>query len=146
LAERHNVRLLDLLASTARELVDRLEADACTVSRVIGDVLILVTEAAPEGRSLQRGQGFLISDHPRTRNALETGVPVSLTLEDPDLDGAEATALEELGFASFLMLPLELRGGTWGLVEVYRTFPRPFAEDDVRAAQATLARVTARAG
>ena len=36
------MRLLDLLSATANELVHRLDADGCAISRVIGDVLILV--------------------------------------------------------------------------------------------------------
>jgi GAF domain-containing protein len=141
-----NLRLLDLLAATAQELVDALQADACTVSRAIGDVLILVTERAPEGRTLLMGQGYLVPDYPQTQAVLQTGVPHALTLEDDDVDAAEASVLEELGFKSLLMLPLLIGGATWGLVEVYRETTVPFSADDVRIAGEIVARTSARAG
>jgi GAF domain-containing protein len=141
-----NLRLLDLLAATAQELVDGLRADACTVSRAIGDVLILVTERAPEGRTLLMGQGYLVPDYPQTQSVLQTGVPRALTLEDDDVDAGEASVLEELGFKSLLMLPLPIGGTTWGLVEVYRLAAVPFSTDDVRIAGEIVARTSARAG
>jgi GAF domain-containing protein len=145
LTETGNLRLLDLLAATAEELVTSLAADACTVSRVIGDVLILVTERAPEGKSLLLGQGYLVPDYPLTQEVLSSGRPRALTLADEDIDPAEATVLEELGFASLVMLPLAIGGVTWGLVEVYRSEPRAFDENHVRIAVEILARTSTRA-
>ena len=146
MAETSNVRLLDLLTETARELVERLDAEASSVSRVIGDVLIQVSEFAPEGRTLMMGQGYLVSDYPLTQNVLSSRRPIALTLEDEDVDPGEARVLREHGFASLLMLPLEIGGGSWGLVEVYRAEPRPFTADDLRVATEILARTVERAG
>jgi GAF domain-containing protein len=146
LAETFNLRLLDLLKSTATDLVDELDGQACAISRTIGDVLIMIIDLAPEGRSLQLGGGFLVSDYPLTQEVLATGRPRMLTLHDPHVDPHEATVLRELGFASLLMLPLELNGGPWGLVEVYRTEPVPFTDDDVRAAGAIVSRAAALVG
>lgn len=140
-----NLRLRDLLAATARDLVAGLDADACTVSRVIGDVLILVTEEAPEGKTLLMGQGYLVPDYPQTQVVLSSGRPRALTLADEDVDPAEASVLHEVGFASLLMLPLEIGGITWGLVEVYRLEPVAFSEKDIRVAGEILARTSARA-
>jgi transcriptional regulator with GAF, ATPase, and Fis domain len=145
LHETSNLRLFELLAETARELVDRLKADASSVSRVIGDVLILVAECAPEGRTLQMGQGYLVPDYPATQGVLATGTPRILTLADEDVDAEEARVLTELGFASLLMLRLEIDGATWGLVEVYRAEPLAFTGDDVRVAREILARTSSRA-
>jgi hypothetical protein len=145
LHETSNLRLFDLLAETARELVDRLKADASSVSRVIGDVLILVAECAPEGRTLQMGQGYLVPDYPATQSVLATGTPRTLTVADADVDQEEARVLDELGFASLLMLRLDIGGATWGLVEVYRAEPASFTADDVRIAREILARTSRRA-
>ena len=120
-----NVSLQDALEAMADVLVRELEADACAVSRVIGDVLILIAERH-DGETLQLGQGYLISDYPLTRAVLATGEPRTLTLDDPDVDRAEATTLRDLGYGSLLMLALELNGARWGLVEVYRRGTRPF--------------------
>jgi GAF domain-containing protein len=141
----NNLRLRDLLAATAQELVAGLDADACTVSRVIGDVLILVTEEAPEGKTLLMGQGYLVPDYPQTQAVLSSGRPRALTLADDDVDPAEASVLHEVGFASLLMLPLAIGGVTWGLVEVYRLEPVAFSEKDIRVAGEILARTSARA-
>jgi GAF domain-containing protein len=146
LVETFNLRLLDLLKSTAIQLVDELEAQACAISRTIGDVLIMVIDLAPDGRSLQLGGGFLVSDYPLTQEVLATGRPRMLTIDDPDVDEQEAAVLRQLGFGSLMMLPLELNGGPWGLVEVYRTDTVPFTEDDIRAAGSVVARAAALVG
>ena len=140
------MRLLDLLAETARELVDRLDATASSISRAIGDVLIQVTEYAPDGRTLLIGAGYLVPDYPLTQIVLASREPRAMTLADADVDPAEARVLRALGFASLLMLPLEIGGSPWGLVEVYRAEPLPFTADDVRVATEILARTSARAG
>lgn len=118
----------------AGDLVDRLDADACAISRVIGDVLILVAERAHDGTGLQQGQGYLVSDFPQTAEVLELRKPRALTLDDPDLDPGEALILRAHGFGSLAMLPLELNGSLWGLVEVYRVGRRRFTEAEIRAA------------
>jgi len=129
-----NLRLLDVLGAAADALVDELDADACAISRVIGDVLILVTERVQAGSTLQSGQGYLVPDYPQTGEVLETRVPRTLTLDDPDVDAGEAAILRALGYGSLMMLPLEINGSTWGLVEVYRMDRRPFTSADVARA------------
>lgn len=124
-------RLADVLNRLAEELCRRLDADACAISRVIGDVLILVAEKAPEGTTLQLGQGYLVSDFPLTVRVLETGEAAVLTLEDTGVDEAEAELLLALGFAALLMLPLVVDGAPWGLVEVYRRAARAFTADEI---------------
>jgi GAF domain-containing protein len=133
-AEALNRRLLDVLNALASELVETLDADACAISRIIGDVLIMVAELVPEGRTLLHGQGYLVSDYPQTGVVLETLMPQALTLDDPDVDEAEASVLREQGFAAVLMSPLLLNGGLWGLVEVYRLDARPFTQEQLEQA------------
>lgn len=140
MSEGLNLRLLDVLAAMAASLVEELRADACAVSRVIGDVLILVHEEVGEGQTLQLGQGYLVTDYPQTAQVLATGMPCALTLDDVDVDSAEAAVLRDLGYRSLVMLPLELKGAVWGLVEVYRRAAEPFTDADVKRAR-KLARV-----
>jgi GAF domain-containing protein len=134
------LRLLDVLSGTAHELVDALGAQACGISRAVGDMLILVVEYADDGRSIQLGQGYLVSDYPETRRVLADREPRALTLDDPDVDGSEAAVLRELGYGSLLMLPLVLNDELWGLVEVYRSDMRRFSDDDARIAKGLLDR------
>jgi GAF domain-containing protein len=134
MAEALNLRLLDVLNALADDLVTQLPADACSISRVIGDVLILVAERVPGGATLQSGQGYLVPDYPQTAEVLATGTPRALTVDDADADAGEVAILRTLGFSVLLMLPLELGGERWGLTEIYRTELRPFGADDVRRA------------
>jgi GAF domain-containing protein len=134
------LRLLDVLSGTAHELVEALGAQACGISRAIGDMLILVVEYADDGRSIQLGQGYLVSDYPETSRVLADREPRALTLDDPDVDGSEAAVLRELGYGSLLMLPLVLNDELWGLVEVYRSDMRRFSDDDARIAKGLLDR------
>jgi GAF domain-containing protein len=129
-----NLRLLDVLANLVDDLCERLAADGCVISRVIGDVLIMVAERAPEGVTLQQGQGYLVPDFPKTADVLGTGHPLALTLDDPGVDEAEAAILRDYGFGSLLMLPLTLNGDLWGLIELYRIGTRPFSEDEMKLA------------
>ena len=105
---------------------------------MIGDVLILVTERVQAGSTLQSGQGYLVPDYPQTAQVLETRAPRTLTLDDPDVDAGEAAILRGLGYGSLVMLPLEINGSAWGLVEVYRIDRRPFTDADVKRARRAL--------
>lgn len=136
-----NLKLLDVLSNIADDLIARLDADACAISRVIGDVLILVAERIPGGGTLQMGQGYLVPDFPQTAEVLRTGEPRSLTLDDAEVDDAEATVLRAHGFGALAMFTLELNGAVWGLVEVYRRERRAFSDADMRLA-GELTRVT----
>jgi GAF domain-containing protein len=135
------MRLLDLLEETTRALAAALDADACAISRALGDVLLLVTECVPPGRTLQLGQGYLVSEYPETVAVLERHEPRAVCIGDEGVDEAEEEVLRSLGYASLLMLPLVLGGQTWGLVEVYRAEPVPFGAVEIRAATSVLAGV-----
>ena len=132
--EALNRPLLDVLNALAGDLVETLDADACAISRVIGDVLIMVAERVPDERTLLHGQGYLVSDYPQTAEVLETRVPRALTLADPDVDDAEASVLREQGFGAVVMVPLDVNGAVWGLVEVYRLEPVAFTDEQVEQA------------
>ena len=119
----------------ARELVVQLDADAAVISRALGDVLLMVTHHTADGSSLDLGQGFLVSDYPATQQVLATSEPSALTLDDENVDEAEARLLRELGFASLLMLRFDVGAQPWGLVEVYRTDARAFDAGDVARAR-----------
>jgi GAF domain-containing protein len=128
-------RLRDVLSTMADDLVGKLDADASAISRVIGDVLIIVAERTPDGETLQQGQGYLVPDFPQTEEVLRSREPRALTLDDPDLDSAEALVLRDYGFGALVMLPLELDGNAWGLVEVYRKERRAFTDAEIALAR-----------
>lgn len=135
MTEAAGTRLVDVLRERARHLVARTAADACVLSRVLGDVLIIVTRVTADAAPLELGQGFLVSDYPVTKAVLRTGDPAVLTLADDDVDAAEAHLLRDIGYATLLMLPLEVVGERWGLIELYRRAADRFGTDEIAAAQ-----------
>src|SRR5438552_15571849 len=130
----------ELLGVSARAFVEVLDAPACTISRVIGDLLVDLVQHQRAGKPDRLGHGYLISDYPLTRTVIETREPRSVYAPDPDADPAETSLLRELGFDSLLMLPIEADDAAWGLVEVYGS-GRPFEVADVEVAQRRVAEV-----
>jgi GAF domain-containing protein len=128
----------ELLGLTAETMVDVLDAPACTISRVIGDLLVDLVQHRREGKPDRLGHGYLISDFPLTRAVIETRAPETVYTGDQDADQAETKLLGELGFDSLLMLPIEAENEAWGLVEVYGN-GRRFERSDVELAQALTA-------
>jgi GAF domain-containing protein len=123
-----------LLAETCRELVELLDASACAISRVVGDLLVGLEEHARTAkRPLASGHEYLISDYPLTREVVEDGGPRLVSLMDKAPEPNEAALLARLGFDSLLMLCLPADGACWGLVEVYRSGDR-FGEEDAALA------------
>jgi GAF domain-containing protein len=127
-----------VLATTCEELVSLLDATACAVSRVVGDLLVGLDEHTLSRRPLEHGHEYLISDYPLTKEVVESGEPKRVSRLDADADPKEAELLERLGFDSLLMVCLPSGGECWGLVEVYAEVAR---FDD---GQAELARRLAR--
>jgi GAF domain-containing protein len=128
----------ELLGRTAESFVGVLDAPACTISRVIGDLLVDLVQHRREGMANRLGHGYLISDYPLTRAVIEDREPKTVYTGDPDADAAETTLLAELGFDSLLMLPIESEDAPWGLVEVYGN-GRRFESTDVDVARALAA-------
>ena len=128
-----------VLATTCRELVELLDATACAVSRVIGDLLVGLDEYTLSARPLEHGHEFLISDYPLTQEVVESGEPRRVSRLDPEAEPTEAALLEKLGFQSLLMVCLPSGGECWGLVEVYAR------EDSFGEEEAEVARRVARA-
>jgi GAF domain-containing protein len=128
-----------LLGATARAYVEVLGGRSCTISRVIGDLLVDLVQHQQDGEPDRLGHGYLISDYPLTRAVIEECAPRTVFAGDPDADANEVRLLRELGFDSVLMVAIEAEDGVWGLVEVYDQDGRRFGEEDVRVAQALAA-------
>ena len=131
-----------LLGTTARTYVELLGVPACTISRVIGDLLVDLTQHKRAGKPDRLGHGYLISDYPVTGEVITTREPRTVFGADPDADPAEVRLLEELGFDSLLMLPIESEAEVWGLIEVYGDKGRQFTEDDVALSRGVAAEVS----
>src|SRR5438046_9705672 len=102
---RASASVAELLGVTARAFVEVLEAPACTISRVIGDLLVDLIQHRRAGKPDRLGHGYLISDYPLTRTVIEEREPRTVFREDPDAEPSEVRLLQELGFDSLLMVP-----------------------------------------
>lgn len=130
----------DLLRVASAALVELLEARACVISRVLGDVLVVLSEHAPAGESLQLGRGYLIPDFPLTQEVIGRGGSRTASILDEDPDPREIALLEELGFDSLLMISLTVSGQCWALVEIYVRGRATFPSEHVRLAEGLVAR------
>jgi hypothetical protein len=108
-----------LLGTACREAVVLLDATACAISRVIGDLLVGLDEHTVSARPLAHGHEYLISDFPLTREVVESGEARWVSRLDTGADEDETALLAQLGFESVLMVCLPSGGACWGLVEVY---------------------------
>ena len=135
----HSRAVQGVLLELCRDLCETLGGAGCVISRVLGDLLVDLVEYVPDGRRIQLGHGYLISDFPLTREVLEQRSPRAVSLHDPNPEPNEARLLDELGFKSLLMLPLVIGDELWALVEVYGQGDRAFTDDDVVRAEPVLA-------
>jgi GAF domain-containing protein len=140
-ALRAATTLPELLRVATEQFVEVVDGSACSISRVVGEVLIEVFEYSRDARTLALGHGYLVPDYPLTKQALEEGKARTASVLDTDSDPTEAALLRELRFDSLLMLPLAADGAPWGLVEVY-VDGRAFGEDEVERAVALAAVVS----
>jgi GAF domain-containing protein len=124
-----------LLGATARAYVELLDAPACTISRVIGDLLVDLMQHQKSGKPDRLGHGYLISDYPLTRAVIEERRPQTVSQNDPEPDPNEVRLLKELGYDALLMVAIEAEDGAWGLVEVYGEKGRSFKDEEVELAQ-----------
>jgi GAF domain-containing protein len=133
-----------VLSATCRLLIEVLDAQACAISRLVGELLVQIEEVVQPGRSLIIGQGYVLTDYPLTREVLENRQSRALSVFDPDADPAEDMLLRELGYEALLMAPLVVADETWGLVEVYDAGERTFSDEDVELGVRLIARAGAR--
>ena len=108
-----------VLETACREITETLDASACLVSRVVGDLLVSLVEFSRGERAPGIGHEYLISDYPLTQDVIAQGEPRVVSLLDDAPEPTEAELLEKLGFESLLMVCMPSQGTCWGLVEVY---------------------------
>jgi GAF domain-containing protein len=124
-----------VLETACREITEALDASACLVSRVVGDLLVSLAEFSRGERSPGIGHEYLIPDYPLTHEVIERGEPRVVSLRDEAPEPTEAELLEKLGFESLLMVCMHSQGTCWGLVEVYAD-GKSFDDDQAAVANA----------
>jgi hypothetical protein len=124
-----------VLETACHGLVETLDATACEISRVVGDLLVGLVELSPEDhRRLDLGHEYLISEYPLTQEVIERGEARTVSLREEAPEPNEAELLQRLGFESLLMVCLPTATGCWGLVEAYAD-EKLFNESDAAAAE-----------
>ena len=124
-----------MLSRLCKGLVFVVGATACQASRVVGGYLVDAEKHALREISLGDEAAYRISDFPLTAETLRLGEPRAISFLEGEVDPAEAFILRELGMNAMLMVPLRVRGRSWGLVELYEMRLRRFNDDDVAVAQ-----------
>jgi hypothetical protein len=124
-----------VLETACHGLADALDATACAISRVVGDLLVGLVELSPDDhRRLDLGHEYLISEYSLTQEVIELGEARAVSLREKAPEPSEAQLLEKLGFDSLLMVCLPTATGCWGLVEAYAD-EKLFSESDAAAAE-----------
>jgi GAF domain-containing protein len=136
----------ELMRLAARLVTELLGGNGCAISRILGDVLVELAEFAGTRQTLYLGHGYLISDYPLTREAVEQRQPRSVYVHDPDADQREVELLKELQFASLLMVPICVGETVWGLAEIYREGVPRFVDADAERAKRVFDFVGERVG
>jgi diguanylate cyclase (GGDEF)-like protein/putative nucleotidyltransferase with HDIG domain len=125
-----------VLDRACSQLTTVLGTTASEISRLEGDVLRTCAQLWPAPYEPMSGEyGYLLGDYPLTREVLESGRARAVSLADDDADPAEAFVLRELKMQAVLMLPFEVAGRPWGLVEVYDARPRTFSPAEAGLAE-----------
>jgi len=124
-----------VLETACHGLLFMKQETACEISRVVGDLLVGLVELSPDdGRCLDLGHEYLISEYPLTQEVIERGEARTVSLLEEAPEPNEAQLLQKLGFESLLMVCLPTTTGCWGLVEAYAD-EKLFNESDAAAAE-----------
>jgi putative nucleotidyltransferase with HDIG domain len=133
-----------MLRVASRELTLMLSAEACLISHLDPDGLLReVADYSTSSVQVARGLTYYVADYPLTAEVLASGVPRSVSSDDPAADPAELFVLREVGMEAVLLVPLTVETRTWGLIEVYDTRPRSFSGMERQIAELTAAQVGA---
>jgi len=127
-----------------KTLVFVVGATACSASRVVGDYVVDASDHALREVSLGDEAAYRIADFPLTAEVLRSGEPKTVSFAEGDVDPSEAFVLRELGMNALLMLPMQVGGRAWGLVELYEMRLRRFSEEDVAVAEFLVAQAERR--
>lgn len=124
-----------VLSRLCKGLVFVFGATACSASRVVGGYLVDATEHSLREVWLGDEAAYRIVDFPLTAETLRLGEPRTVSFLEGEVDPAEAFILRELSMNAMLMIPLRVRGESWGLIELYEMRLRSFDDDDISMAQ-----------
>ena len=119
--------VLTALAERLRKTIDAADCDIFTLQ---GDTLRCLVSADRDGLDTSVvGHVLDVDRFPATAMAVRTGQPMTISgLDDPRLNDAERNAMAEYGYQSELCIPIVGGEQVIGLIDVFDTRPRDYAE------------------
>jgi GAF domain-containing protein len=122
--------LPEVLERLSKAIAFVVGATATLISKIEGPRLADTTKHTLRDVDLGEDNTYLIADYPVTQEVLETHSVRSISFLDDDIDSAEAFVLREVGMNAVMLVPLVVRGRSWGLVEIYDMRLRRFTVED----------------
>ncbi len=122
-----------VLELIARRLLDALNAGRCTISSWDRetDFLSSLAEVADVYWELGTGPKVTLPSYSLTRASLTSGLPLITHLSDPYADIEDRQALEAMGMAYKMSVPLVVNGNAVGLITLYDSESGTgFSDDD----------------
>ena len=119
-----------VLTALAERLRDTIDAADCDIFTLRGDTLRCLVSADRGGLDTSVvGHVLDIDRFPATAMAVRTGQPMTIAgLDDPRLTDAERDDMAEYGYQSELCIPIVGGDRVIGLIDVFDTRPRDYAE------------------
>src|SRR5438105_9122382 len=95
-ALRRQQTVRGLLETACRELTEGLDASACMISRVVGDLLVSLVEFSRSDRAPGIGHEYLSPDYPLTQTGGTRGAPRAVYQKDQETYANEAAILSSV--------------------------------------------------
>jgi|GEM_PF-751950 len=143
-----SLQLPDVLKQAATTLARLMRVDFCSLSDYFPERDEIVTLAIYSASDDVSGDGdlgrvFSLEDYPATRRVLQSGQPLVIRLDDLKADQSEIQQLQHDDMNSSLLLPLQLRGQSLGLAELFTSDPnRLFQPKEILFARALADQVS----
>lgn len=138
-----------VLQTVAEKVTQVIHTDGCAISlwEPEKDALITLVDYSrlfPENTESQ-GTSYKVSEYPATQRVLETGQPLALDQQGPDIDPAELAYMVNKEISGLLLMPLVAHDEVIGLIEIYEELEeRVYSQEEINLIQslATHAAVT----
>ena len=142
-----SLQLSDVLMHAAITLSRLLRVDYCSLSDYLPEQNAIVTTAlysrdADVSEPGDIGHFFSLDEYPTTKQVLESGKSIVIRLDDPNADPAEIKQLKRDSMHTALLIPLQLRGKSLGLAELFSSDPlRIFNPEEIQFAGALTGQI-----
>lgn len=135
------LKLEDVMAAIAWQMILALDMDSCTLSHWDQQADAVVTwieeQRVPHHEKDEPGTIYKLINYPTTRTVLETCQPRLVMVSDPDADPTEVAYMRSIQVGTLLMLPLVYGSQVFGLVELdLWDEERRIGEDSIRLGRA----------